>query len=250
MLARYDLQDAYGKATPCTSSIYNQRLAAPTSSYPPMFDNDYVSQVGSLGYLRRTRPDLCVALGITAQFSKLGRHGPPHYRALRNIMRYCKATMHHGLLYTSTNKLPTDPWDVSAHVDSDWATYSWKATRRSRSGWLIYLNKNLVDYGSKLQTSVALSSAEAEYMALSQLIKILLWLINIIEAIPGQFVRRPVPIYIDNKPSINLANNHAASKFTRHIGFAHHFLRDYCAGENKLFNLVWRETSSQRATKP
>ena len=130
---------------------------------------------------------------------------------------------------------------------------AWKATRRSRSGWLIYLNNNLVGYGSKLQTSVALSSAEAEYMALSQLIKILLWLIHIIEAIPGQFVRRPVPIYIDNKPSINLANNHAASKFTRHIGIAHHFLRDHCAGGSKLFNLVWRETSSQQAdgmTKP
>ena len=251
MLARYDLQDSYPKATPCTTSIYEQRLLDPVSPHAPMFNNDYSQQVGTLGYLRRTRPDLCVALGVSAQFSKLGRHGLPHYRALRNIMRYCKPTKHHGLLFTSTNKRPTDPWEISGHADSDWA--SWKATRRSRMGWLIYLQKCLISFGSKLQTSVAMSSAEAEYMSLSHIIKILLWIIHIIEGIPGQFVRKPVPIYIDNKPAINLADNHAASKFTRHIGIAHHFLRDHCAGGDRLFSLIWRQSKFQVAdgmTKP
>ena len=159
--------------------------------------------------------------------------------------------MNFGLLYTSTFKNPTDPWDIAGHVDSDWA--SWKATRRSRTGWLIYLNKMLLAFGSKLQTSVALSSAEAEYMALAHIIKIMLWIIHIIEAIPSQFVKKPVPIYIDNKPAINLADNHAASKFTRHIGITHHFLRDYCEGGNRLFQLIWRESAFQEAdgmTKP
>ena len=251
MLARYKLQDTYGKHTPCTTTIYQQRLLEPVSPFAPMFDNDYSSQVGTLGYLRRTRPDLCVALGVTAQFSKLGRHGPAHYRALRNIMRYCKLTKHHGLVYTSSHKQFREPWTLSGHVDSDWAT--WKATRRSRAGWLIYLNRNLIAYGSKLQSAVALSSAEAEYMALSQIIKILLWVIHIIEDIPGQFVRRPVYVHVDNKPAINLADNHAASKFTRHIGIAHHFLRDHCASGNNCFKIVWVDGKSQWAdgmTKP
>ena len=112
-----------------------------------MFENDYGSQVGTLGYLRRTRPDLCVALGVSAQFAKIGRHGPPHYRALRNIMRYCKLTKHHGIVHTSSHKKFRDPWDLSANVDSDWA--SWKATRRSRAGCLIYLNRNLIAFGSR-----------------------------------------------------------------------------------------------------
>ena len=122
ILARYGLSDAYTKPTPCTASIYNQRLLDPVSDYAPTFNNDYRSQVGSLGYLRRTRPDLCVSLGVVSQFVKLGRHGPPHYRALRNIMRYCSLTKHHGLLYTSTHKGFRDPWDLSGHVDSDWAS--------------------------------------------------------------------------------------------------------------------------------
>ena len=253
MLARYDLADSYGKPTPtpCTTSIYHQRLLDPVSDYEPMFNNDYRSQVGSLGYLRRTRPDLCVALGISAQFAKLGRHGPAHYRALRNIMRHCKTTKHFGLLYSSTGKHFREPWEVSGHVDSDWA--AWKASRRSRTGYLIYLNKCLIAFGSKLQSAVATSSAEAEYMALALITKILLWLINMIEAIPGQFIRKPIKVYEDNKPCINLANNHAASKFTRHIGIAHHFLRDHYESGSKQFELVWIEGRQQRAdgmTKP
>ena len=90
-------------------------------------------------------------------------------------------------------------------------------------------------------------------MALSQIIKILLWVIHIIEDIPGQFVRRPVYVHVDNKPAINLADNHAASKFTRHIGIAHHFLRDHCASGNNCFKIVWVDGKSQWAdgmTKP
>ena len=97
MLHRYDLSDTYGKSTPCTASIYHQRLLEPTSDFEPMFGNNYHNQVGTLGYLRRTRPDLCVALGVSAQFTKLGRHGPAHYRTLRNIMRHCLTTKDYGL---------------------------------------------------------------------------------------------------------------------------------------------------------
>ena len=251
ILSRYGMADAYGKQTPCTTAIYKQHLLDPVEPHSPMFGNNYRNIIGSLGYLRRTRPDLCVALGVSAQFAKLGRHGPEHYRALRNIIRYCKSSRHHGLLYTSTYKGVDDPWDLSAYVDSDWG--AWKGSRRSRSGYLIYLGKCLIAFGSKLQPAVALSSAEAEYMALSLVTRLLLWIINIIQAIPGQFVRRPVLVHEDNKPCISLANNHAASKYTRHIGICHHFLRDHYTGGSKQFELVWTSSSRQKAdgmTKP
>ena len=251
ILAKYGMADSYGKQTPCTATIYSQRLLDPVTPHAPMFGNNYRNIVGSLGYLRRTRPDICVALGVTAQFSKPGRHGPQHYRALRNIIRYCKRIMYHGLLYTSTYKSIEAPWIISAHVDSDWG--AWKATRRSRTGYLIYLCNCLIAFGSKLQPAVALSSAEAEYMALSYVTRLLLWIINIIEMIPGQFVQRPVLVYEDNQPCINLANNHTASKYTRHIGICHHFLRDHYESGDKQFKLVWTSSSRQKAdgmTKP
>ena len=250
-LARYGLQDCYPKHTPCCKSIYNQRLLEPVMPYATNDEDGYASQIGSLGYLRFTRPDLCVSLGVASQFTKAGRHGPLHFRALRNIMRHISHTPDHGLMFTSTGKLPSDPWDVKGYVDSDWANC--KATRRSRTGWLIRLNGDLICFGSKLQSAVARSSAEAEYMALSMIIRMLLWLINIIEGIPGQFIRRPIPVYEDNKPCINLTDNHAAAKYTRHIGIAHHFLRDHCHGGNKTFQLIWRASAHQPAngmTKP
>ena len=109
MLAKYGLTDTYGKDTPCTKSIYEQRLLDPVCPHPPNFNDDYASQVGTLGYLRWTRPDLCVALGVAAQFAKRGRHGPQHYRALRNIMRYAGRTDYHGLHFVSSRKRFTDP---------------------------------------------------------------------------------------------------------------------------------------------
>ena len=167
------------------------------------------------------------------------------------MFRYVKDTPYHGLVFTSTRKRFRDPWLLTAHVDSDWAT--WKATRRSRTGYLIFLNANLICFGSKLQSAVATSSAEAEYMALSYTTKLLLWIINMIQSIPGQFVSKPVRVFEDNMPCINLANHHAASKFTRHIGICHHFLRSHYAEGSKQFKLIWIRSGKQRAngmTKP
>ena len=251
MLSKYGLADTYGKPTPCTTTIYKQRLLDPVNPHPTDKDDNYGSQVGTLGYLRHTRPDLCVAIGVVSQFVKLGRHGPPHFRALRNIMRHAKKTMRYGLHFRSLFKFIKAPWIIKARWDSDWAT--WKGSRRSRTGWLIWLNMCLIAFGSKLQPSIALSSAEAEYMALSHVIRILLWILNIIRGIPGQFVQLPIDVCGDNKPAICLANNHAASKFTRHIGIQHHFLRDHCEGGDRTFNLTWVNSKSNTAdgmTKP
>ena len=105
----------------------------------------------------------------------------------------------------------------------------------------------LIAFGSRLQSAVALNSVEAEYVTLAQIVKILLWIINIIEGIPGQFVRRPVPIHVDNKSAINLVDNHAASKFIRHIDITHHFLRDHCFGGDTTFKIIWVHIKKQWA---
>ena len=127
MLAKYGLTDSYIKHTPCTTAIYNQRLLDPVTPHPPMFDNDYRNQLGTLSYLCRMRPDLCVALGVCGQFAKMGRHGPQHYRALRSIMRFCLKTKKTGIVLQSSGKGYREPWIVIGHIDSDWA--SWKGSR-------------------------------------------------------------------------------------------------------------------------
>ena len=82
-------------------------------------------------------------------------------------------------------------------------------------------------------------------MALSLVTRILLWILNIIESIPDQFVQRPILVREDNQSCINLTNNHSTSKYTRHIGICHHFLRDHYRGGSNLFKLVWTKFSIQ-----
>ena len=90
-------------------------------------------------------------------------------------------------------------------------------------------------------------------MTLTHLVELLLWIIHIVEGIPDQIIRRPVKIYVDNKPAINLVNNHVASKFTRHIGITHHSLRDHCENGDGTFKIIWVNIKRQQSndmTKP
>ena len=94
---------------------------------------------------------------------------------------------------------------------------------------------------------------EAEYTTLTIVVRELLWIINIINCIPDQHVKKPIPICEDNESAINLTDNYDASKYTRHIGIVHHFLRDYCKGGNRLFDIIYTNTKSNLAdgmTKP
>jgi hypothetical protein len=85
------------------------------------------------------------------------------------MLRYLRGTMNTGLEFKTKGRKPGDPWELQMYVDSDYAND--RVARRSKTRWLIFLNGNLVSFGSRLQTSVARSSTEAEYMALSMAAK-------------------------------------------------------------------------------
>ena len=103
--------------------------------------------------------------------------------------------MNTGLEFKTKGRKPGDPWELQMFVDSDYAND--RIARRSKTGWLIFLNGNLVSFGSRLQTSVARSSTEAEYMALSMAAKELLWVRNILTSV-GFKVKVPMKILEEN----------------------------------------------------
>ena len=125
-----------------------------------------------------------------------------------------------------------------------------RITRRSKTGWLIFLDSNLVAYGSRLQTSTARSSTEAEYIAMSMAVKELLWVRNIMTSI-GFKIKSPIQVREDNQPAIELAENAMASKRTRGMDIKHHWIRHYV--DNGSIKIVYTHTSQQQAdgmTKP
>ena len=179
---------------------------------PPCFDNDYPNQVGSLGHLRRTRQDLCCSrsLDISLMFTKLGSHGSQNYLGLHNTMLYIKPTKHHELFYTSNFKNFQCPWDMKTNVNSDWVT--WKVSRRSRTDYLVKLNRHLITFGSKLQTAVVKSFTDAEHMVSTHVIKLLLlWIVNMMHSVSRasqikSCLWKPIPTHVNDKSCVNLTN--------------------------------------------
>ncbi|XP_026378128.1 uncharacterized protein LOC113272520 [Papaver somniferum] len=125
-----------------------------------LLDNaaEYRTLVGSLQYLTMTRPDITYEVNYVSQFM----HAPTDIQFLlvKRIVRYLKGTIRLGItLRKCDNSL------VTAFTDSDWAGFP--DTRRSTSGYAVFICKYLISWSSKKQPTVSRSSAEAEYKCLS-----------------------------------------------------------------------------------
>ena len=116
----------------------------------------YRSMIGSLLYVTASRPDIMQAVGQVAIFQASPKES--HVLAVKRIFRYLKGTMDYGLWYPKGNELT-----LIAYTDADWT--SCVENRKSTSGASFYLGDFLVSWMSKKQTSITLSTAEAEYIA-------------------------------------------------------------------------------------
>ena len=139
--------DTGAKLTKATedSKLFNQEL--------------YQSAIGSLLYLStRTRPDIAYAVSNVARFCS--KPTMEHWKSIKHIMRYLNGTRNYGLLYDKEKVT-----DFIGYSNEDWA--SDLDDCRSTSGYLFKLSGAAVSWRSKKQSCVALSTAEAEYMALA-----------------------------------------------------------------------------------
>ena len=133
----------------------------------------YTSAVGSLMYaMVCTRPDLAHAVGLVSRF--MSNPGKEHWNAVKWIMRYLRGTSKMRLCFGSSNK-PV----LMGYTDSDMAGDL--DTRKSTSGYLITLSGGAVAWQSRLQRCIALSTTEAEFIAMTEACKELLWMKTFIQ---------------------------------------------------------------------
>jgi hypothetical protein len=176
----------------------------------------YRSMIGSLLYLCASRPDIMLSICMCARFQVDPKE--VHLRAMKRTMRYLVYTPKFGLWYPKGSTL-----DLIGYSDADWAGY--KIDRKSASRTCQFLGRSLVSWASKKQNSVALSTAEAEYIAASHCCAQLLWMRQTLRDYGYKLSK--VPLLCDSESAIRIADNLVEHSRTVHIDIQYYFLRDH-----------------------
>ncbi|CAO2835584.1 unnamed protein product [Amaranthus hypochondriacus] len=193
----------------------NHRLARSTSLLLQDIEQ-YRRLVGRLIYLAFTRPDLAYSVHILSQFLNAPRQD--HWDAAIRVVRYLKGCPGQGILLRSDCDLSLSGW-----CDSDWA--SCPLTRRSLSGWLVFLGRSPISWKTKKQVTVSRSSAEAEYRSMAAVTCELKWLKGILLSLGVQHPKA-MKLYCDSQSALHLAQNPVFHERTKHIEVDCHYLRD------------------------
>ncbi|CAM8892868.1 unnamed protein product [Rhodiola kirilowii] len=212
-----------------TPSSPNESLTKDDAS-PRTDATRYRGMIGSLLYLTASRPDIMFSVCQCDRFQAEPRES--HVKAVKRILRYLKGTEKLVMWYPRVKSL-----SLEGYSDVDFAGD--RTDSKSTSGMAQFLGSCLVSWGSKKQNSVALSTAEAEYVAAAACCAQILWLRNQLSDFNLHF--NQVPILCDNTSAISIAKNPVQHGKTKHIEIKHHFLRDCVEKELVTINFCRSE---------
>lgn len=224
LLEAYGMKDANSAPTPCVDYLDSNN------------DLDVRPIVGSLLYpVRLCRPDLSFSVGIVS------RHASESLS--KRILRYIRGSTSLGLVFP----IGGSSLEIIAYVDSDWAGDV--SDRKSISRYAVFLGGCLVSWSSKKQTSVALSSCEAELMGLKEVCKQVLFVRNFLQELG--FKTCTATIFVDNAGTIQFAENVGTSRRMKHIDIHYHFVRDLIRDKIiKISHVASQENFADGLTKP
>ena len=196
----------------------------------------YRELVGSLMYIMVcTRPDICNAVGDVSRFCE--NFANEHWMAALKILKYLKTTQDYSLVFDGEKVQ-----DLQAHADASWA--SDEDTARSVTGYVMTVNSTAVSWKSQRQKTVAMSSTEAEYMALFAATQEVIWLRRLLKEVKIEKLK-PTIVFQDNKSTIMLAKNPTQHSRTKHINTKYHFVREMV--KNEEIEVVYKCTEDMIA---
>lgn len=244
LLRRFNMIECNPVATPVDG---NQRLSKEMSPKDEcekqrMTSVPFRELIGGLQFLAQcTRPDIAYAVNSVSSFSS--NPGEAHWTAAKRILRYLKGTKLMKLVY-----MKQEDGSFKGFSDADWGNDP--ESRRSITGYVFQFAGGLVSWSCRKQPTVALSTTEAEYMAMSAATQEALWWRGFQNELFG--VQLPVQISCDNRSAICLAEKEIGySPRSKHIDLRHHFVREQV--ELKTIVLQYVESKQQKAdvlTKP
>ena len=237
LLQRYGMENCNPLRVPMSTSA---NLKANMSSKLADF-HLFKSICGSLIYACNTRFNICFAVRCLSKFATALQE--IHMTALKNILRYLKGTLDSTLFYPFD-----DDQTLVSFVYSDYG--GCRDTRRSTLGIIHKLKEAAIDWSSKKQPIVALSTPKVEYRVLCEATKDIVYLrrlLSELRIIGGD----PTPLLCDNQSSIMLVHNHVLHEKTKHIETYYHFVCEKSA--ERHIEVSYVPTSIQQAdifTKP
>lgn len=219
MLEQYSHADCLPVSTPMDPGLVLQRTVSLTDEERDyMTKVPYISAVGSLIYLAQcTRPDIAYAVGTLARHNS--NPNPSHWKAVKHLFRYLKGSMDLELVYKPEE------------LGEPFVTYSdanhgaCKDTGRSTGAYVVKVGSGAVSWSSKLQSVVALSTTEAEYIAAVEADKEVKWMRSLLKEF-GMEVTQPSTLYIDNQSAISVSKNPEHHGRMKHLDLRFYWLRD------------------------
>ena len=147
---------------------------------------------------------------------------PVHLKEIYKVIRYVLSRKDYGLKFELRKDMKK--WALKALSDSDFA--SDKETRISVIGYIIYFCGIKISWRSNGMKSVVLSTTEAEYMALSEVVKELKFIVQLLKTMDIE-VELPITVHVDNVGAIWLSNNRTTSDRTKHIDIRTSIVKEY-----------------------
>ncbi|XP_024006146.1 uncharacterized protein LOC112082836 [Eutrema salsugineum] len=186
-----------------------------------------------------SRPDLAYAVGVLSRF--MSKPGQEHWADVKWVLIYLRGASKVNLTFVKGSS-----FSVEGYCDSDYATDLDR--RRSVTGYVFKVWGNTVCWRSNLQSVVALSTTEAEYMALSSAVKEAIWLKGICDELG--FSQGSVKIHCDSQSALALAKNSVYHERTKHVATKYHHIRDIVAqGDVTLFKIHTSRNPADFLTK-
>lgn len=210
ILERFQMKNCKGANTPMENNF------TVDETYPVVSNVPYRELIGCLLYLASTsRPDISFATSFLSRY--LDKPTEQLWTAAKRILRYLKNTLDKKMCYEKGGRS-----EIYAYSDSDWAGD--KQDRKSVSGGAIFHGCNLISWYSKKQGCVALSTAEAEYLASAMIGAEVLYLRGVVHDFTSCYPTSY--LLMDNQSAIAMIQSFENSRRSKHIDIKAHFIKD------------------------